>query len=97
MTNGERVTYQAYVGDRPYPRFLLLGSNKTRKFNIPNTAFQLVLDPVYNIGTLDEDNSLYLTMSSTRGSFDNSKKNVKTMRGWVSGTVGCGCSAYEDI
>jgi len=97
MSNGKNVTYQAYLGDEPYPRFLLLGSNKTKKFTIPNTVFQLILDPSYNIGVLDEDNSLYLTMASTKGSFDKKKNNVKSIKGFASGTIGCGCSAYKHI
>lgn len=94
--NGKRVTYKCY--DWPYDDNQVLvvgiGSNKTLKFTQGGASFSFVAEPSYNIGAVDEDNTLMLELSGhgiLRGDI------LKTIRGSVRGKIGCGCMAYGHI
>lgn len=93
---GKPVTYQCY--EYPYDDNGVLvvgvGSNKTLKFKQGGACFSFVADPSYNIGEIQEDNSLYLELSG-HGKL---KGNVlKNLRGVVRGKIGCGCTVYGHV
>lgn len=88
--NGKRVTYECY--EYPYDDNGVLvvgiGSNRTLKFTQGGACFSFVADPSYNIGIVQEDNSLYLELSGhgkLKGDI------LKNLRGSVRGKIGCGC------
>ena len=94
--NGNRVTYTCY--EYPYDDNQILvvgiGNNKTLKFTQGGACFSFVAEPSYNIGSVDEDNTLMLELSghgNLRGDF------IKNLRGSVRGKIGCGCTAYGHI
>ena len=94
--NGHRVTYKCY--DWPYDDNQVLvvgiGSNKTGKFTQGGACFSFVAEPSYNIGAVDEDNTLMLELSG-HGTL---KKDVlKSIKGSVRGKIGCGCMAYGHV
>lgn len=95
---GNYVTYETYLDeDKVCPRVNLIGSNKTGIFKKPSVAFALVCDPSYNVGEMDEDNTLYITLSGSgtvRKCKNTREQLIKSMSGYLSGTLGCGCSAY---
>ena len=95
------VTYESTVDeDFISPRVNLIGNNKKNTFKIPSVAFCLICDPSYNIGDIDEDYTLYLLLSGRGTTVTWSKKGIqliKTLSGYVTGTMGCGCSAYGHI
>ena len=97
LSNGKRLTYpRVQLGDAVLPRFNAIGSNKTGKFTTASICFFLVAEPSYNIGKLDEDNALYVTLAG-RGNFHPCKKYLKYVKGKVAGTLGCGCMAYGHV
>ena len=63
LSNGKNVEYDAKLAWTPYPRFNAIGSNKTGKFTTASVCFGLEAEPSYNIGEMDEDNGLYVTLS----------------------------------
>lgn len=96
LSNGSNVTYDAKLDYNSYfPRFNAIGNNKTNSFKTASICFSIVAEPSYNIGELDEDTSLYITLAGkgTIGSFG----KIKAVRGYVAGTLGCGCMAYGHI
>ena len=93
LSNGQNVTYKAILDENGYfPRFCAIGSNKTNRFSTASICFSLAAEPNYNIGEFDEDTSLFVTCSG-KGKFNPNGK-LKTVKGYASGTLGCGCMAY---
>ena len=94
--NGIPISYVCY--DFPYdyhdPLVVGIGSNKTGKFKQGGAEFAFQADPSYNIGAVDEDNTLILELSG----YGTLKGNVlKNLKGAVKGQIGCGCMAYGHI
>ena len=94
--NGIPISYVCY--DYPYdyhsPLVVGIGSNKTGKFKQGGATFSFQADPSYNIGKVDEDNTLLLELSgygTLRGDV------LKSLKGSVKGQIGCGCMAYGHI
>lgn len=97
LSSGKNVTYTTTLDyDSKWPRFNLIGNNKTEKFKTPSVCFAIVAEPSYNIGELDEDNALYITMSG-KGSIASPVGYVRILIGKVAGTIGCGCMAYGHV
>ena len=99
LSNGKNVTYNCTVNeDQMMTRVNLIGSNKTGLFKTPSVCFYLEADPSYNIGELEEDNSLYVSLSGS-GTTKQYKgvRIINTLRGYVSGTLGCGCTEYGHV
>ena len=94
LSNGSNVTYDINLDSVVYPRFNVIGSNKTEKFNTASVCFSIAAEPNYNIGQMNEDNGLYLVLSG-KGSI--SKNKLKTLSGTAAGTIGCGCRAYGHV
>ena len=95
MSNGKNVEYSVTLEeDTLFPRFNLIGSNRTRVFKTPSVSFYVSAEPTYSIGAMNEDNSLYVLFSGTGTS---NSKGVRSLRGTVSGTIGCGCSDYGHL
>lgn len=97
--NGEYVTYKGYEGRSViYTRFNYIGNNKTEVFMTPCLCFYLELEPSYAKGGNNEDNSFYVLLSGTGNSaFKCSYRSriATRLRGYASGTQGCGCAAYS--
>lgn len=93
---GKRVTYECSESlyDDNGVLAVGVGSNKTLKFNQGGVKFSFMANPSYNIGDLGEDNTLILNLS---GHGTLRKDIVKTMRGSVTGQIGCGCHAYGHV
>ena len=107
--NGSNVTYTCTIdnyGEYVYPRWNAIGNNKTGKFNVSSVAFYMDMEPSYNVGEDEPDNSLLLTFSGY-GTMATKKiywfgynKNYITYQvnritsGYATGTMGCGCRAY---
>lgn len=93
---GKRVTYEC--SESPYDDNGVLtvgvGSNKTLKFTQSGVKFSFMANPSYNIGGLEEDNTLILNLS---GHGTLKKDTIKTIRGSVTGQIGCGCYAYGHV
>ena len=94
--NGVPITYICYK--YPYqghePTMVAIGSNKTGVFKSGGVEFAFQADPSYNIGFLDEDNTLMLELSG----YGNIRNNtLKNLRGAVKGQIGCGCMAYGHV
>lgn len=94
--NGVPISYVCY--DYPYdyhnPLVVGIGSNKTGKFKQGGADFSFQADPSYNIGGVDEDNTLILELSGYGTLRGNTLKNL---RGSVKGKIGCGCRAYGHV
>jgi len=87
--SGKKVSYaDCAVGTDIMWRYI--GDNKTGVFKRPCMRINLDLDPSYNIGDDEPDNTLVIVMSGT-GPSDN------VIRGSVTGQIGCGCGAYGHI
>ena len=84
----QNVTYHDAYADNVMWRYI--GSNKTGVFKNTQVKFSLDLDPSYNIGADEPDNALIIQLAG-RGSTE------KTIRGSVTGQIGCGCTAYGHI
>ena len=95
--NNNRITYVCH--DWPYDDnsgyVVGIGSNRTKKFSQAGVKFGFVADPSYNIGEIDEDNTLMLELSGY-GSLKEGWKAI-SFRGMATGQIGCGCSAYGHI
>jgi hypothetical protein len=91
--SGRNVTYTCY--EWPYDDNLIdvvaVGNNRTGKFEQGGASFAFVADPSYNIGGVDEDNTLMLELSGV-GKIKNGV--LKNLKGAVRGKIGCGCKAY---
>lgn len=105
--NGTNVQYVATIdnaGNVMYPRWNMIGSNKTNKFTTPSVFFFVEAIPSYAIGTVGDDNSLYLSLAGTGTSATKTMKPEamkyvvpKTINGYVTGTQGCGCADYGHV
>lgn len=96
LQDGANVTYTVSIdSDAYFPRFNAIGSNKTNEFNTATICLPIVAEPSYNIGELNDDTSLYVTLSG-QGKLASDGK-VKIANGYVAGTIGCGCKAYGHI
>lgn len=85
---GSKVTYRnAWATD---VMWRYIGSNKTNVFKNPNMKFSLDMNPSYNIGDDEPDNTLIMTLAGS-GSSD------KIITGRITGQIGCGCTAYGHI
>ena len=94
--NGIPISYVCYEFPYDYhePLVVGIGSNKTGKFKQGGAEFAFQADPSYNIGGVDEDNTLILELSG----YGTLKGNVlKNLKGAVKGQIGCGCMAYGHI
>lgn len=94
--NGRPVTYTCY--DWPYDDNGVLvvgvGNNKTLRFTQGGASFSFVAEPSYNVGAVDEDNTLMLELSG-RGSIRGDV--LRNLSGSVCGNIGCGCKAYGHV
>ena len=95
MSDGRNVRYSVTLEqDILFPRFNLIGNNRTGVFKTPSVSFYISAEPTYSIGAVNEDNSLYVLLS---GSGKTNTKGVKSLQGAVSGTIGCGCQDYGHV
>lgn len=85
---GANVTYRD--SDATDVMYRYIGNNKTGAFKKPCCKFSLDLDPSYNIGYDEPDNTLVIQLSG-QGSSD------KRIRGSITGQIGCGCKAYGHV
>ena len=99
--NGRNITYEVLVdndGEYVFPRFNYIGDNRTEKFKKAKIILYFDANPNYNIGEDEPDNSLLVTLSGYGSSSKSSKYGdvyiVKRLSGFVTGTLGCGCTAY---
>lgn len=85
--NGRRITYECY--DYPYDgiscSISAVGNNRTGKFSGCGTRFAFTADPSYNIGEIDEDNSLILELSGVGKMRGNASKIPYRFNGFVTG------------
>jgi len=94
LSNGKYVTYNGYLDDSKIFKVVAIGNNKTDKFNTASICFSLMAEPSYNIGEFDEDTSLFVTLAG-KGRMRNGR--IRTAKGTVAGTLGCGCYAYGHV
>ena len=94
--SGIPITYVCYTF--PYeshePLVVGIGSNRTGRFRKGGAEFAFQADPSYNIGAVDEDNTLLLELSGYGAIREGKLRNI---RGSVKGQIGCGCMAYGHI
>ena len=86
--SGYRVSYSDCEATDVMWRYI--GDNRTGVFKRPNLRFTLNLNPSYNIGADEPDNTLIVTLSGYGHS-------ERAMRGFVTGQIGCGCHAYGHV
>lgn len=84
---GKCVTYECSVTDVMWH---YTGNNRTGVFRSPNVKIGLDMDPSYNIGDDEPDNTLLITLAGF-GQSDN------VIRGSVAGQIGCGCHEYGHV
>ena len=89
--NGSNVTYDGFLDTSKTVVLAAIGNNRTSVFKKASVCFSLIAEPSYNIGALDEDTSLYVTLAGI-GTIKDEK--IKSVQGFVVGTLGCGCMAY---
>lgn len=98
--NGKNITYDVIVddeGNHVYPRLNYVGDNKTGVFKKASIVFYFDAIPSYNIGEDEPDNTLLVTLSGTGSAMKKKKYGcqiITSFSGTVSGTLGCGCTAY---
>ena len=85
---GQRVTYGDIEPGKVMWRYI--GNNRTRVFRNTLIRLEIDLNPSYNIGADEPDNTLIVTLSGY-GTTD------KAIRGYVTGQMGCGCMAYGHV
>jgi len=99
--NGKNITYKCRVNDDVlFRRWVYVGDNKTKKFETPSVVFYLEAEPSYNIGEVDEETSLYVTIAGAGKSTTKKIKGCRVpdkLKGYVTGTLGCGCRAYGHV
>lgn len=82
---GKNVTYDT---ETYYTVWNLIGNNATGVFKQPSVHLEAEAQPSYVAGyEPDNDNSLIISLSG-KGS------SKKRMTGYVTGTLGCGCTVY---
>lgn len=95
--NGSSIRYQCYKDEYAISRFNYIGNNRKNVFIKPGLSFSFIADPSYNIGAIEEDNSLYLQLAgygtSSAKKFAGNRIPSK-LRGNVTGNLGCGCTEY---
>lgn len=96
LSNNANVIYKCTVDSNiMYPRVNLIGNNATGKFNTGSVNFYLDAEPNYNKGEDDEDNSLLITLSGKGWTKSvREGRRMYKIRGYLAGTLGCGCHAY---
>lgn len=67
-----------------------IGNNRTGVFKKPCIKFSLSLDPSYNIGDDEPDNTLVINLAGQG-------KSERKIKGAVTGQIGCGCRAYGHV
>ena len=97
LSNGKNVVYDPvtiYEYD-PMPRINVIGNNATEKFKTATAIFKFEANPSYNIGEIEEDNTLIVECSGF-GTVRSSKgcQIIKRLSGMCTGQIGCGCMAY---
>ena len=94
--NGVPISYVCYEFPYEFHDALVvgIGNNRTRKFKQGGATFAFQADPSYNIGKVDEDNTLLLELSGY-GTLSGNK--LRRLKGSVKGQIGCGCLAYGHI
>lgn len=80
-----KVTYEDACAQEVMWRYI--GNNKTGVFRRTNVEFKLDLNPSYNIGEDEPDNTLIITLSGDGATY-------KQISGTVTGHIGCGCADY---
>lgn len=85
---GKYVTYYDSVASDVMWRYI--GSNRTGLFKNAQIKFNIDLNPSYNIGDDEPDNTLIVQLSG-RGATEN------RIKGSVTGQIGCGCLAYGHV
>ena len=85
---GKRVTYMDSYADEVMWRYI--GNNRTGIFRNTLVKFRMDMNPSYNIGEDEPDNTLIVTLSG----FGSSERSIF---GGVTGQIGCGCMAYGHI
>ena len=96
---GVSVRYDVVVNDeKSYHRLNYIGDNKSGKFKTPTFNAFIEAYPSYAIGEPKEDNSLYLMLSGMGVSkVVGNYRVARTIKGKVSGTIGCSCSDYGHL
>lgn len=79
---GRNVTYGPLVTKASLHA---IGSNRTQRFKVVMPSIEATLNPSYNIGDDEPDNTLILKFAGYG--------TAKKMTGYVTGDVGCGCYA----
>lgn len=96
LSGGARLTYPRAVLDYSvYPRFNLIGSNRTGIFRTASVCFYLAAEPSYNAGEFDADNALYVMAAGRGGCFGDGR--LKAVAGKVAGAMGCGCMSFGHV
>ena len=100
LSNGRNVVYdpvRIYESD-PMPRINVIGNNKTLKFKTATAIFKFEANPSYNIGLIEEDNTLIVTCSGfgSVGSYKGTPV-IKNFSGTCAGQIGCGCMAWSHL
>lgn len=95
--NGKNVTYATYPTDDDdwMNLTVAVGNNRTMKFRQGGIDIQFIAEPSYNIGEINEDNTLVLRLSGT-GSITSSDR-LNFIRGSATGRIGCGCTDFGHI
>ena len=92
LSNGKNVTYDVEASDSGFGLcFNAIGDNKKNVFKTASICLSIAAEPSYNIGQVDEETSLYITLAG-KGTI--AKGHIKQANGCASGTLGCGCAAY---
>ncbi len=96
LSNGKNVTYDVAVDyNKHVTRFNVIGDNRTKTFRKASVCFSIQAEPSYNIGEIDEETSLYVTLAG-EGIVD-ARGRLLTVSGYAAGTLGCGCKAYGHV
>jgi len=99
-TSGAKITYECEKNDDKFDRLYYIGDNRSNKFSTPALNTSIIAEPSYALSEMNEDNSLYIDLA---GYGKSSKYLIKqcqvisTMSGYVTGTLGCGCSDYGHV
>ena len=92
--NGKNITYVCHPDDEHQNLVVAVVSNRTMKFGQGGIDIAFIADPSYNIGGVEEDNTLMLRLVGM-GSITSDR--LRTLRGSATGRIGCGCHAYGHI
>ena len=97
LSTGKQITYDVSHSD--YPRWNYIGSNKTKKFKLPTTLISFEAYPNYALSDIvTDDNSLYLQLAGYGISSKTGPRQLpKRLKGYATGSLGCGCAEYGHI